>query len=404
MSEAESMLAKRSGAVTETLEVESTEGWNEWSKGWGSFRSRVSGVEVQVVMQVGEGEAKPREGEIWEVTAHTGGLKHGVRKLWVKGEGAAAKKVGERAIKCRLAYVRSRVRAHLMRRLGVGLENEREFADLNRAILLGARRSLDRETKEMFITAGTMHVFAISGLHVMIIAGIIMAILMGMMIRRDVAGVVLLPILWAYVFLIGMTPSAVRAAAMASFYFAAPAFRRQPNGLIAWALSFIIIHLIDPMVIVQVGNVLSFVVMLGLILMSHYVKMFVNHRFDFLWMSFAAWAAGVPIAAHVFGRVTPGGILANLVLVPVATLDVAIGFVAMLVGAASLRLAALGNGVMTLITKLMYAISFVAARIPGGSIECQPWNGWEVAEWYSAVGLGLWLVKLVYERRRASLV
>ena len=66
--------------------------------------------------------------------------------------------------------VANAVRREFSRRIGIGLEHDRSVANLNRAILLGERGRLPRGTRDVFVASGTMHVFAISGLHVMAVA------------------------------------------------------------------------------------------------------------------------------------------------------------------------------------------------------------------------------------------
>ena len=401
-SKSNALLTYRSRPIVAELKVDSVEGWDGTRKGWGSFQSELDGEPVKVIAELPPEQASPEVGEIWKVTAWCGKVQGGVRKLWIRGSDTGMEKVRDLPGKSFWVTLK-RMRQFLSRRLGAGLEREPEFADLHRAILLGERRRMAYETREMFIAAGTIHVFAISGLHVMVVVGVMMCFLRLFLVPPRLAGLVIQPLIWLYVLLIGMPPSATRAATMASFFFLARVFNRQSNGIISWSVAFIVIHLVSPRAILLVGDVMSFAVMLGIILMSRYVKMFLNHRYDFLWISFAAWASGVPIAAHVFGRVTPGAIVANLFLTPIATVDVCVSFVSMLVGACSIRLAATFNSLTMLITKLMYGISFVGARIPYGSIDVRPWNALYILEWYALIFLVLYLLRSIYLRRLSTI-
>ena len=183
---------------------------------------------------------------------------------------------------------------------------------------------------------------------------------------------------------------------MATFYFSAGIFRRKANALVAWSLTFIIIHLIDPMSILEVGSVLSFTVMFAILLMGRYLEDFPPSKWHFLAYSTAAWAAGVPVTAHVFGQVTPAGIVANLALVPIAAVEVSVGFAGMLAGMVSDAAGTLMNGLASLVIKLMYAISYAAAHLPFASVEVEPWGWRMVVLWYASALAALWIFRKAY--------
>ena len=290
-------------------------------------------------------------------------------------------------------------RRMLARGVAVGLDHDRETAALNRAILLGERRRLPWRTKRIFVASGTMHVFAISGLHVMAVAGVLSSLLSLLFVPRRFAGAAAIPLLWGYVGVIGWSPSAVRAALMATFTFLAPVFWRRPDGLRAWALTFLAVHVWDPLMIVNVGCALSFLVMLAIVVAGGWGRTWGGWR-TALATTVAAWAAGVPISAHVFGRVTPGGILANLVLISAAKLTVVSGAVGLVAGFVSTTLAAHLNNFAALFTRAMVFVADGVSRLPGASVETGRWPISVCAAWY-ALMLAAVALALAWRRRRA---
>ena len=294
----------------------------------------------------------------------------------------------------------SGLKADLSRRVGLGLDADREAASLNRAILLGERCHLSKRLKKIFAASGTMHVFAISGLHVMAVAGVLTFLLALTFLPRRLAGAVAIPILWGYVCLVGCAPSAVRAALMATFCLMAPVFWRRPDLLRSWSLAFLLIHVCRPCLITDVGNVLSFTVMLAIALAVE-SGWFLGFRISFFWITVVAWAAGVPIAAHVFGQVAPGGILANLILITAAECTVVSGAIGVVVSFVSEIAAAHCNNLSALCTKGMVGVSEVVSRLPGSSFEVPRWTFLQCAEWYALIGL---VVFLVFLRRSRNLV
>ena len=295
--------------------------------------------------------------------------------------------------------VAKRVKDDLSRRVGIGLDDDRETVSLSRAILLGDRRRLPYRTKRIFVESGTMHIFAISGLHVMAIAKMLTGVLGLLLIPLRFAGLMSIPFLWGYVMVIGGAPSAVRAAMMATIMETAPVFWRRANGLRAWELTFLFVHVCDPLLIANVGNALSFAVMLAIVVVGDFARSMPKWRQTLL-VTLAAWAAGVPISAHVFGRVTPGGIVANLVLIATAKATVLTG--ALGVGASYLSetVAEHVNNFTALGIRAMVLVAEAVSRLPGANFETTSWSVLTCVEWYAALALMAFLMSKAAERRR----
>ena len=297
------------------------------------------------------------------------------------------------------AGVAKSVKEDFSRRIGIGIEGEREAVALSRAILLGERRRLPRQMRRLFVESGAMHVFAISGLHVMAVANVLSLALAVLLVPRRWAGAAAIPPLWAYVYVIGLPPSAVRAATMATFACLAPLVWRRPNGLRSWALTFLLVHLVRPRLIVDVGNVLSFAVMLAIVLAGDWSRGWAWWKRT-AFVTFVAWAAGVPVSAHVFGRVTPGGMLANLVLLAAARFAVYAGVGGLAASYLSGAVAAHLNNLCALAVRAMVFTADAVARLPGANLETGRWAYLPCVGWYVALGLFAFLLYKGEERRR----
>ena len=294
----------------------------------------------------------------------------------------------------------SRLRRDLSERVGLGLGQRRETANLNRALLLGERRSIPKAARQVFVDSGTVHVFAISGLHVMAVAEVFTLCLAFLLVPVRFAGLVSAPLLWGYVAMIGFAPSAVRAGMMATIMGVAPVFWRRASGLRAWELTFLIVHIATPLMITNVGNALSFAVMLAIVLAGDYARSMSRWRQTLL-VTIAAWATGVPISAHIFGRVTPGGMIGNLVLIATAKLTVVSGAFGILTSYVSETLAAHINNLSALGIKSMVLVAEGVSRLPGANFETGAWSILTCVEWYAALALIGFLLWMVTERRRA---
>ena len=381
---------------------------------WVFFDSSFDGIPVKIVIP--KTAHLPRIGETWRCA---GWLErkpqndYSRRFLWVKGRGTFAAR-DDSVPPSRLRSAIASVRHDLSRRLGIGLDDSPEVADLNRAILLGERSRLRPATRNVFAEAGTLHIFAVSGLHVLIVAKLALTVLVLFFVPYRFAGLAVVPFIWFYVAMVGASPSAVRAAAMASVYFVAPSFWRRPDGLSAWSVTFVLFHLVQPANIVRVSSILSFAVMLGILAFVELSRDIGGVRrmdepqarsallFDSLVVSFGAWAAGTPIAAYVFGSVAPGGFFANFVLVPAAGFSVCAGALGVAASYVSATIAAHLNNLAALFTEAMVGVSWAVSRLPLSHFNAD-WTLLDCAAWYVVLGLSAWLVRSVVLRRRATL-
>ena len=366
---------------------------------WVSFGGVAGPVRLRVVGRREAGAPLPVRGERWECAgwlSRDGQGRGRPRILWAKGAGTYARRAPPSG-RDRLARLALRVRRSLSRRLGLGLADGAESAALCRAILLGERAALDGGLKDEFAAAGTVHVFAISGLHVMVVAEVMLVALSLLCVPRRAAGIALVPMLWAYVFVVGAPPSAVRAALMATFYFAGPLFWRRGDTLSAWALAFLAVHAADPSMLADVGCRLSFAVMLALAAWSRLCDGIGGAA----GASAVAWAAGAPLAAQAFGRLTAGSLAANLALLPLAAVCVGAGALGCMASVVSDSLAAHFNNAAALAARFMAELSRMVASVPGASVSVERWSWADCALWYAALALAvatLWAVRRFFKR------
>ncbi|MBQ2346630.1 MAG: ComEC/Rec2 family competence protein [Kiritimatiellae bacterium] len=373
---------------------------------WASFPCSAGPLKVRAVVPLRRRVAPPVRGEEWECAGWLSRARYDSagsrRMLWVKGRGTYARRVPSR--RGAFAALVASVRAELSRRMCLGLDRESEAAALNRAILLGERSRIPKEERDAFAAAGTIHVFAISGLHVVLVAETLALVLALLGVPGRATGLLLAPALWMYVAVTGFSPSAVRAAAMYTMSGLAPVFWRRPDGLVAWSVTFLAVYALDPMKLYDVGCALSFAVMLGIVFWGRFTADFVKSRaLAAVVMSLAAWAVGTPIAAHAFGRVTPGGIMANLALIPAAGASVKAALAGVFASFLSERLAAHVNNLAALVTKAMAGLSRAVASVPGANVEVEPWSVAACVAWYAALALLLFLLRSRLSRRRRTI-
>ena len=384
------------------------------------FLSKAGPLDVAVSIPGGDGSVRPLAGETWRCRG------------WLLRGKAQDRRFARRRFSCNqlrgggaertqtprsvLAAALARLRSALSRNAGIGLDGSPAAASMNRALLLGERSSLPSARRSMFVDAGTIHVFAISGLHVMIVAKMLQVLLGFFRLRPEVRTGALIVSVFLYAAVTGARPSALRAACMAGMYFSAPFAGRRPDVLVAWSATALVTYSLRPELFFNAGCTLSFVVMFGVVLWcrwsqrlpSAFAGLYEAARMQraagrtfraFLLfqtaglsvrlasmfaVSCAAWIAGTPPAASLFGRFTPGGLVSGVPVCTLAFVAVVFGAAGMVAGFVCEPLAAAANNVSALCTRGMAAVSEAVAGLPFSSFKVENWTLWECAAWYAA--------------------
>ncbi|MBX3272410.1 MAG: DNA internalization-related competence protein ComEC/Rec2 [Sandaracinaceae bacterium] len=288
------------------------------------------------------------------------------------------------------------VRRHLAARLRATLSPE--AAALAATVLLGERGALDDGTSGAIRGAGLSHVLAVSGLHVTLIAGGLVALL-AVALRRArwitsrldasrAAKLLGVPIALGYAAVIGDAPSAWRAAITASLAWGleAAGHRGHPIGVTAGAA--LIAAALHPEDLPRPGFALS-------ILATAAIVSSPGARTTALWRTGLTVAsrtmiATAPIVIWIFGALPLAGVLANVVVVPLATvlLIPALAIHAALACAAP-PLAALSAPIAEGLARAFVAASEVFAAIEVGQALPPP----SIAQGLVVASLcGTWLV------------
>lgn len=147
------------------------------------------------------------------------------------------------------------------------------------SMLLGDKTYIKGEERLVFSDAGISHIFAVSGFHVSLIGGFIIAILSPFFMgsQRRWKFLVSIPFIWFYVLLAGASPATCRAGIMLSIGLTALFLQRKNNALRALGWATLIILVLNPPSLFDVGFQLS-VVCVGTLLLFTGPLNFIDHR------------------------------------------------------------------------------------------------------------------------------
>ena len=228
-----------------------------------------------------------------------------------------------------------RARAHVRRRIDASFDSD--IAPMARALVLG-ESDLENDDDQAFRASGLAHLLAVSGAHLVIVVAGFVAFVRAMLVRVpalaariDVSRIAAVPGIagsWIYADFAGGSGSAWRAAWMLSFALAARTLGRRADGPRAFALSIAIMLALDPLATFDVSFVLSAAATAGLFLFASNGAVWIHSMLPSLGTKFAravsasigASVACSPIIARIAPSLPAGGLLANLLAVPVGEL------------------------------------------------------------------------------------
>lgn len=168
-----------------------------------------------------------------------------------------------------LEYYTDRVSSFLSSRLGALLSPKASM--LAKAFVLGDKSELDPYVFRDFKYIGAYHTLAVSGMHLSIIAGLFTFLLYRLNLRRSTICAVMIPIVAAYMLLVG-TMSVTRAGIMLMMCFLAFLLRRERDAVTSLFVSLFLICLFSPYSVGDVGLLLSFLSTLGILNMGAFLK------------------------------------------------------------------------------------------------------------------------------------
>ncbi len=206
-----------------------------------------------------------------------------------------------------------------------------------KALILGEKSGLDRETMNAYSASGTMHVLAVSGLHV----GIVMLLLSFFLKpiknipRGRIMYVILIVIfIWLYALLTGLSPSVMRATFMFTFVILGKEMERDTSVYQSIMVSAFLLILMDPMVLFDVGFQLSYLAVIGIVFLQPKIyKLFFSRYYlvDKIWqitsVSIAAQIATVSLGLFYFHQFPNLFLISNLIAIPISFAILMIGLI-----------------------------------------------------------------------------
>ncbi len=203
------------------------------------------------------------------------------------------------------------------------------------ALILGERGLLDKDLIRAYSGAGAMHVLAVSGLHIGLVYGLLWILFSRLPIikkKEGLKGLLLLSGIWLYASLTGLSASVSRAAIMLTFIIGGNVLNRYTSLFNSIVASAFVLTLYNPYYITEVGFLLSYLAVSGIVLLQPKLYRLLYFRWwiiDKIWalscVSISAQLATFPVALLFFHQFPLYFLFSNLIVIPVATIILYIG-------------------------------------------------------------------------------
>ncbi len=188
------------------------------------------------------------------------------------------------------------------------------------ALLCGNAEYVDGEVITGYRYAGVAHIFAVSGLHIGFMASIFTFVLVKLKCNRYARAVITIFGLVFYSGVCGFSASSLRATIMCAVLLVAQLMGMKYDGLSSVSLAALIILFFAPVQLFCVGFQLSFMVVLGILLLSKPIARLFRFMPEKIANSFGAVLSaqifGIPICLSTFGYASTISIIFNLVMIP----------------------------------------------------------------------------------------
>ena len=264
-------------------------------------------------------------------------------------------------------------------------------AALLAGLLLGERSTLPPTTHESFRRAGVYHILAVSGFNVALLAGAVFGgLAMCGVPRRGAAGAAAVALV-AFALVVGGQPSVLRATVMGLLLLAALLLDRESQLLNALALAVLALLLWRPGDLWEPGFQLSFAATAGIVYLGPGITAWLTARGAPAWLaaavavSLGAQAAVTPLMLSHFNQLSLIGVIANLLVVPLAAVATTLGMLALLVELVSGAGAALLFHALWPVLIALRGIVSLAGALPAAMVHLPAPTTATTVAWYGAL-------------------
>ena len=233
-------------------------------------------------------------------------------------------------------------------------------AGLLAGILFGTKKAVSKDLLDALTITGTNYLVVFNGVNISVLAGLSMTTLLRFFPRR-VASFLTILFLAFFVWFVGPTPGALRAAIMGSLTLLAVAFGRQKWPLLFYGVTIAIMLMAQPSWIGNLSFQLSALATLGIIL---FAKKSTSYVKDSLLLTLSAQVFTIPLILFTFHQISLVSPLTNILIFWIIAPLTVIGMALALLGWIWLPLGYVFGWVSWVLLEYVILVTHWTAKLP----------------------------------------
>lgn len=243
-----------------------------------------------------------------------------------------------------------------------------DFLGIMDGIFIGEKTYISDETNTYFRESGISHLLAVSGTHILYVISIF-SFIFNKTIGKKYSSYFIILFIILYIFISGCSPSVIRAGIMAISTIIASIINRKSNSINNLSFSALFILVLNPLALINLGFVLSFVGTIGIISMnqkiSNYILGIIKSKkiSDILGVTLSAQISLLPIMVYYFHTISFSSLITNFLIVPIWGIVMILGFILLFISIFSSKLAILPTFLITCILKIIIFITKIISNI-----------------------------------------
>lgn len=245
-------------------------------------------------------------------------------------------------IKKDIRYYAAALRTKIIQNLEKSKFKNKEL-NIALALILGQQQEIEPKVKQDYQYAGAVHILAVSGLHVGFIVVFVNFLLLPLPNTKKssfIKLIITLTLLFLYGILTGLSPSVVRSVVMFSFIAIGQYLRRSTNIYHTLLVSILLILLVEPSFLFDVGFQLSYLAVFFIIWLQPLISALwkpkykiINYFWNILTVSFAAQIGTLPLSLYYFHQFPGLFFITNIIVIPFLGFIMCLGVLVMLLAA-----------------------------------------------------------------------
>ncbi|MBF0532011.1 MAG: ComEC family competence protein [Candidatus Omnitrophica bacterium] len=267
-------------------------------------------------------------------------------------------------------------------------------AGFMREMLLGERSPLVSNFRAVLSRTGTVHILSIGGEHIGMMACLLWIILGVLCFSSRIHWAAMIIVLAVYAVMVDAQPPVVRAVEMFAVFAFGRVIERDNDAANSLGVAAFCILLFDPAALFDIGFQLSFACVASIFIFfpllsgrlkqtqPNFYRGWRRRVVDVILVSFAVTIGTAGLVAWYFQMFSPVALLTNLLIIPLTTLAVWLGFAVILFGLCLPPAVFIFSTCLLAVLSLMAAASTLCDKIPLGCISLPMINLWQVLFYY----------------------